>query len=86
MTRLATATIPDKEHLTMHIFGLYIGSGASIANAMLEASLDTARACERLAKPRGLECDGEYGRGRAEAERDIRKLGDELARDLHSQI
>lgn len=65
----------------MHIFGLYIGSGKAIVRTMREASLDTARCCERLAVPRGLE-SGEYSRGRADAARDIRKLGDDIARDL----
>lgn len=72
--------------MAVKILGLYIGSSAAIVMAIREASLDTARACERLANPMGWEREGEYGRGRAEAARDVRKLADELAQELHRPI
>lgn len=53
------------------MFGLRIMTASEVRELVREASLTSACACRRLATPRGLERDGDFGRGMERAVREI---------------
>lgn len=60
------------------MFGIRIMLQSTVRDLVRLTALETAHACHRLAEPRGLECEGDYGRGRGHAARDIEKLIQDL--------